>query len=183
MGTHKALLTWEGLPLLAYQLKQLSAVKDVAEIVVVTGYGAPRLAPIIDAAGPRVRAVHNAEFERGKTGSIRLGLDAIGDATDSILLLAVDQPRPADVLALLIEAHHRERALITRPVRHGRHGHPVIFSRSLLGELRAIDEQTFGVRAVIARHAAELCDVEVDDPVIHLDLNTPSDVADDDPDQ
>jgi CTP:molybdopterin cytidylyltransferase MocA len=40
----------------------------------------------------------------------------------------------------------------------------------------AISEQMQGVRDVVRRHADAVRDVEIDDPAIHLDLNTPADV-------
>ena len=65
MGTQKALMPWGGASLLAYQLGQLAAVDAVREIIVVTGYAAERLAPIVEAA-PRARVAYNPEFESGK---------------------------------------------------------------------------------------------------------------------
>jgi molybdenum cofactor cytidylyltransferase len=174
MGTQKALLPWDGGTLLAYQLEQLAAVDAVREIVVVTGYAAERLAPIVEAS-PRARVAYNAEFESGKTSSIRCGLAAIDGTPDAAMLLAVDQPRPADLLRALVHAHAESGLPITAPVFDGHRGHPLIFDASLLPELRAIDEQTLGVRAVVLGHAASINDVPVDDPSACIDLNTRDD--------
>jgi molybdenum cofactor cytidylyltransferase len=175
MGTQKALLTWDGRTLLAYQLDQLAAVHTVREIIVVTGYAAERLAPIVEAA-PRARVAYNAEFESGKTSSIRCGLAAIEGAPDAVMLLAVDQPRAAGLLRALVRAHAASAAPITAPVFEAHRGHPLIFDASLLPELSTIDEATLGLRAVVQRHAASINDVPVDDPSACIDLNTRDDV-------
>ena len=57
----------------------------------------------------------------------------------------------------------------------GERGHPVGFSRALRVELAAIDGDE-GARAVIARHRDALIAIEVDDPGIVKDIDTPSDL-------
>jgi molybdenum cofactor cytidylyltransferase len=174
MGEQKAVLPWGGGTLLGYQLAQLVAVDAITDIIVVTGYRADDLAPIIDAS-PRARAVHNAAYDDGKATSVRCGAAAVGDGVNAVLLLAVDQPRPASLLRALVEAHERGGAAITAPILNGRRGHPLIFGRALLSELLRVDEATLGVRAVLVRHAAGMLEVPVDDPSACIDINTPAD--------
>jgi len=175
MGAFKPLLPWGGSTLLQYELEQLASADDITEIIVVTGYAADRLTAIVDAA-PKTRAAHNADYGAGKAGSVRVGLAAITSNPGAILLLAVDQPRPASLIRSLIEAHRHAHATITLPVHEGRRGHPLIFDRALLPELMAIDEASLGVRAVVERHASAINAVPVTDPMACLDLNTPDDV-------
>jgi molybdenum cofactor cytidylyltransferase len=175
MGTQKALLPWAGTTLIAYQLAQLAAVDDVAEIIVVTGHEPERIVEAVECA-PRARCMHNDAYRTGKVSSILCGLQAVSPDAGAILLLAVDQPRPAPIMRTLIAALVDAGALITAPIREGHRGHPLIFSRALLPELMAISEEMQGVRDVVRRHADAVQDVEIDDPAIHLDLNTPADV-------
>jgi CTP:molybdopterin cytidylyltransferase MocA len=86
-------------------------------------------------------------------------------------VLSVDQPRPASLLGSVIAAHDAESAPITIPRYQGRGGHPTIFSGALYPELLAIDEGTLGLRAVVERHRSEVRYVEVDDPMVTLDVN------------
>lgn len=176
MGTQKALLPWGEATLLDYQLQQLAAVAAVAEIVVVTGYDAAALKPHIDGAA-KARATHNPAFDEGKASSVRTGASNVGARTRAVLLLAVDQPRPAALLRALVEAHARGGASITAPACDGRRGHPLIFDAALLPELRAVDEASLGVRAVLERHAAAIRDVRFGDPAALVDINTPEDAA------
>ena len=174
MVIQKALLRWGAKTLLEYQLTQLTAVETVDEIIVVTGYRAERLAPIIERS-TKARPVHNAAWEEGKAGSVRAGVAAVDASADCIMLIAVDQPRPAMHLRKLCAALERSGAPITLPVHEGRRGHPLLFSRSLLPELLAIDDASMGVRAVVERRSGEINEVPFDDPIVTFDLNTPED--------
>jgi len=176
MGQPKALLDWHGRPLVAYQARELAAVDAVADIIVVTGHGPDAVRDAVRDI-PKVRTAHNARYRTGKVSSILTGLDAVSPDATGVLLLAVDQPRPAAVHARLIAERERTRAPIALPTHAGRRGHPVLFAASLLPELRRIDEATLGIRAVLGRHAAEVLAVPFDDPDVLADLNTPEDIA------
>jgi molybdenum cofactor cytidylyltransferase len=175
MGQQKALLPWEGSTLLAYQLAQLSSVDGVREVVVVTGHESAPVVRIADQC-PIAKTVHNSDYKSGKVSSIVAGLSAIAHGATDVLLLAVDQPRPADITRALVREHVDGRSMITVPVHAGRRGHPVVFRRALLPELIAIDEASEGIRAVLQRHRDATLEVAFDDPIVLVDLNRPSDV-------
>src|SRR3954470_15048275 len=106
MVIQKALLRWGAKTLLEYQLIQLAAVEGIDEIVVVTGYRAERLAPIIERSA-KARSVPTADWEQGKAGSVRTGVAAVDAPADCMMLIAVDQPRPAMHLRALCASHER----------------------------------------------------------------------------
>ena len=89
------------------------------------------------------------------------------------MLLGVDQPRPPEIVRAVLEAHAGASAPITAPRHRGRGGHPAVFAASLLPAMARIAEQRQGVREVYEAHRDEVQGVEVDDPVVRLDLNTP----------
>jgi molybdenum cofactor cytidylyltransferase len=175
MGRPKALLPWQGVPLIDYQLDQLAAVEEIRQIVAVTGHAR---GAIVAAARrrPRVSVAHNPAYRTGKVSSVLAGLRALAPECDAVLLLAVDQPRPASILRTIVQAHLAAGATITVPVRSGRAGHPVVFSNALLPELLRISEESLGVRDVVRRHVASTLRVEIANPIIHLDLNVPADM-------
>jgi molybdenum cofactor cytidylyltransferase len=175
MGSQKALLPWDGRTLLEYQLAQLAAVQEIREIIVVTGHEPDRITEI-GAAADRTRVVHNAEYRTGKVSSIKVGLRSVSSAADSIMLLAVDQPRAAEILRTIIETHASSESSISAPVHRGRFGHPPIFTRELLPELLAMTEDTQGLRALLRRHAGETRNVDCDASVL-VDLNRPRDIS------
>jgi molybdenum cofactor cytidylyltransferase len=55
-----------------------------------------------------------------------------------------------------------------------RHGHPVVFDRSLFAELERADGSR-GARAVVAAHERDTVDVPVDDEGAFFDIDTPED--------
>jgi molybdenum cofactor cytidylyltransferase len=174
MGSPKPLLPWRGEPLVAYQVRQLRAA-GVGDVVVVVGHEAARVRPVAEAAGGRV--VENPGYRTGRAGSVCVGAAALADDVRAVVTLNVDQPRAAALVRCILDAHLAADAAITTPEQGGRRGHPVIFAGSLLPELRAVAEETEGLRAVVRRHAGRRQIVAVDDPAIHLEFNTPDEYA------
>ena len=173
MGQPKPLLPWKGLPLVQYQVSSL-AEAGASPIIVVLGPNPDDVAPFVIGADA-LQTVINTHFTEGKTTSILLGISQVSDDVDGILLLAVDQPRPAELVRQVIEEHLRSGALITHPTYNGRGGHPIIFRGSLKQELLAITEDQQGIREVVSRHQEKIHTVAVDSPIIRIDLNTMDD--------
>ena len=170
MGRPKALLEWHGVTLVEYQTASLLSA-GVAEVVVVLGHRHELIAPYVRGTG--VRHVVNGEYRQGKTTSIKAGLRGADPEAEGILLLAVDQPRPPEIISSILDAHLRAEALMTSPRHRGRGGHPLVFSSMLRAELESISEEKQGIRGVFAAHRAEVHEVEIGDPVVRLDLNSP----------
>ena len=169
MGRPKPLLEWRGTTLVEYQLRSLQR-SGASEVIVVLGHRSREARPRVLRSG--ATAVINTDYLQGKTTSVRAGLRSVDPAADSILLLAVDQPRTDAIIRTVIDAHEQADALITSPRYRGRGGHPLIFSASLKGELERISEEREGIREVFRVHRHEVNEVEIDDPMIRLDLNT-----------
>jgi molybdenum cofactor cytidylyltransferase len=172
MGRPKPLLPWHGLALVEYQVASLME-GGATEVVVVLGHVYEQVVPRL--RGPGVRYVVNPRYRDGRTTSIKAGLARVSPDADAILLLGVDQPRPPEVVAAVIEAHRSAGALITSPRHEGRGGHPIVFSSALRHELEAISEDDQGLREVFEAHRDQATEVEIDDPIVRLDLNTPED--------
>ncbi len=125
----------------------------------------------------RVRASSNTRrgsadnclrLSRASTRSIRRLLEAA-------LVTLVDVPLvQASTVAAVIEAWRRTRAPIVRPAEGERHGHPVIFDRSVFADLRSADLNT-GAKAVFALHRDRIVNVEVNDDGAFEDIDTPED--------
>jgi CTP:molybdopterin cytidylyltransferase MocA len=120
-----------------------------------------------------VRLVRNPDASRGQLSSLLAGLDAL--AAGPVLVTPVDLPLVTpDTVRRLIDAWRATGAPIVRPERAGRHGHPVLFSESILAELRAADLAA-GARPVIEAHRHQVVDVPVDDAGAFDDIDTPED--------
>jgi CTP:molybdopterin cytidylyltransferase MocA len=171
MGTPKALLEWRGLPLVVYQARQL-AEGGADTVLVVTGHEAEAVESAL--AGSEVRAVRNVEYRSGRASSVRAAAAVIDDEAAAVVLLNVDQPRRAETIASLLQAHRAAGGSVTVPNYHGKRGHPIVLSGRLLPELRRVSEEDEGLRAVVRRHADARVEVALEAPDVLLDLNDPA---------
>ena len=184
MGQLKALLPWQGRTLIEHQTAAL--LQGGAErVVVVLGHRADDLRPLLEGKDG-VSWTLNPDYLQGKTTSIKVGLSALpsslplegegkggGEGVQEILLLNVDQPRSADDVARILAAHRSGGNAVTVPEYRGKGGHPIVLSAALLPELRNIDEESQGIKAVVRRHPESVQRIPMDNPEILLDLNTP----------
>ncbi len=171
MGQPKPLLPWDGKTLVEYQVMSLLD-GGTDEVFVVTGKSDTEVAPVVAALGHAHR-VHNPGYAHGKTTSVRAGVQALPDDAEAIVLLAVDQPRPAWVVKRVLESHLSSGAPITSPRFQGHGGHPLVFDGTLRDELVAVSEEKQGIREVFQRHQARMNSVVFDSEIVRLDLNTP----------
>jgi len=144
----------------------------VTEIVVVVRPDAD--AVVREVAASRGRAIVNPDPDRGQLSSLVAGLDAIdGPRIVAALITLVDVPLvAASTVAALLARAAESRAPIVRATYGARHGHPVIFRRELFDALRHADPGE-GAKAVLRAHVVE--DVDVDDPGVLRDIDTPED--------
>lgn len=122
------------------------------------------------------RFVVNHTPELGQLSSLQVGLRTVDrPGIGGVLVTLVDIPlvNTATVRALL-DAYYKTHAPIVRPVRSGRHGHPVIFDRQLFEELKQT-KSSAGAKEVVHNHLKESVEVEVDDEGSFLDIDTPAD--------
>ena len=171
MGSLKAMLPWSGVTLLEHQIRSLVDA-GVQKVVVVLGHEANRLKPIVESLEGADWVVNSAYVE-GKTTSIKAGMEYLtGVCTKQVVLLSVDQPRKSDTVRILLEHHISSGNKITIPTYHGKGGHPIVLSESVLSEVANIEEETEGLLAVVRRHAEKTDRFEIDDPSLVWDLNT-----------
>ena len=172
MGSLKALLPWQGSTLLAHQISSLRQA-GADPVVVVLGHQASQLMPLVEGKEGVIWQV-NPDYWQGKTTSIKAGLNALGpDQPSAILILNVDQPRSAETIGHLLQHHLDGGRSITIPRYRGKGGHPIVVDSALLEELKAIDEESLGVKDVVRRHQEATLLVEMDTPEVLWDLNTP----------
>lgn len=182
MGRPKALLA-VGHDSFLERIARVLEEGGVEEVIVVLGRDAERIRNQARLPSPRVRLIDNPNPAGGQLSSLLVGLAAADrPGVRAVLVTLIDVPllAAATVGAVLAAYRNRNergphsRVSIVRPAREGRHGHPVIFDRSLFEELRRADRST-GARSVIRAHADEVLDVEVPDEGAFIDIDTPAD--------
>ncbi|MEE4203644.1 MAG: nucleotidyltransferase family protein, partial [Halieaceae bacterium] len=127
---NKLSLDIAGTPLLRHAVLTLLASR-VTEVLVVTGHEAEWASDVL--ADLPVRLVHNAQYTSGQASSVMLGLSAISDGHDSILMCLSDQPllTPSDLNQLLDAFDNVGQKPILVPRYQGVRGNPALLSAEL----------------------------------------------------
>jgi molybdenum cofactor cytidylyltransferase len=172
MGSLKALLPWEGTTLLQYQLTQLKRSK-VDQIVVVLGYQSDKLLPYVKESS--VHLVWNQNYEEGKTESIRIGVQAVHNEADCLILTSVDQPVTHNLLDAMITEFIQTNRNIIIPVYNERRGHPILLSTKLRDEILQINEETNGLKAILQKRNKEIRELIVEDHTVLFNFNNEKD--------
>lgn len=170
MGAPKALLDAGGRSFVAAAVGALMG-GGCTPVVVVVGPGQHETARRARAAGAIV--LENPDPGEGPITSLRLALTALGDTVGAVALLPVDHPlvRP-ETVALLVDAWRMEDTPLVVPVHAGKRGHPAILDRALFSRLGdpALEG---GARTVVHEHLDHARLVQVDDPGVVTDIDTP----------
>lgn len=168
----KGLLPWEGITLFEHQLQMLEK-SPFDEIIVVVGNEANLFIEIANKYP--VKIVHNKNFLNGKCSSIIAGLEAMDKHSEMILITAVDQPLDLLIMNQLVHALENSNHSIAIPVYKKKRGHPILFSTNIYHELLSIEEKTKGLRSIIQKYQKSLIEVPIDNFLVELNLNTPTD--------
>jgi molybdenum cofactor cytidylyltransferase len=182
MGEPKALLTYDGQPFLGVVLARM-AQAGLDRRVVVLGRHADRIRRSIDLEG--IQAVVNPRPECGQLSSLQEGARALlgpggtGEAA-AVVVALVDHPAvAASTYTALVsawrEAGQAEDAVVVAR-QAGKRGHPVLIGRRAL--VRALElPATASMREALRLPGTVRHEVDVDDPGVHRDVDTPEDYA------
>jgi molybdenum cofactor cytidylyltransferase len=145
-------------------------------VVVVSGHQGERIAGALK--GLEISHVHNPRFAEGLSTSLTAGLAALPPEIDAVAVMLGDMPEISGALIdRLAAAIDPERgALIAVPVRNGRRGNPVVWSRRLFGDLARL-EGDVGARHLIGLYADAVAEVPVEDEAVFADVDTPEALA------
>lgn len=168
---HKLLLPdAQGVPMLARVVDQVLDSR-ARPVIVVTGH---RDAAVREAlAGRPLRFVHAPDYADGLSASLRAGVAAVPEDASGAIVCLGDMPDvPGATIDRLLDAYDPvEGRAIVVPTAGGALGNPVLWDRRFFPDLMAVTGDRGG-RGLLARHAAEVAEVEVDDAVLR-DYDTP----------
>jgi len=147
----------------------------------------PRLVIVLGAHRERVRAaiprderiaiVENPDYSRGQLSSLKTGLAALQPDCAGALVHLGDHPMVrVETFQAIIDTYNRTGKPIVIARHDGRRGHPVIFDRAIFDELRSAPEAE-GARHVVNADPSRIAYLDLPDPGIILDLDTPADLV------
>lgn len=174
MRVPKALLDAGGVTFVA-RLVETFAAGGCEPVVVVGASGTGALAEEVG-RGPGALVV-NPDGRGGQIGTLRVALDHLEGMADPPAALAftpVDNPfvAPATVRAL-VEAWRTSGAAVVLPRFGDVRGHPALVDMNVAAEFRA-EGLREGARTVVRRDPGRVLEVEVADPGVADDLDTPA---------
>jgi molybdenum cofactor cytidylyltransferase len=148
-----------------------------SRLVIVLGAHADRIRPAV-ARDSRITLVENPNYARGQLSSLKVGLtEVMAGGTNAVMVHLADHPMVAPTtFRALVDGYRAAGKPIVVARYRGRRGHPVIFDSAVFDELMAAPEDQ-GARVVVNADAARVAFVDVDDPGVVLDLDTPADLA------
>jgi molybdenum cofactor cytidylyltransferase len=149
--------------------------QSVARLIVVVGAHGDAVRGAIP-ADPRILVIENPDFLKGQLSSIKAALPQVGAEAAGALIHLADHPMVhAETFAAVVDSYWRVGKPIAIARHQGRRGHPVLFAREMFVELAAAPEDQ-GARAVVAADPSRVAYVDVDDPGVLTDLDTPEDL-------
>jgi len=170
MGFPKAMLTKEREPVLRLMAEALKRCGwTLSSVVVAT----EDLAEWVHWTLDRPLVIVNDRPERGPISSLRLALNSLPAGAPGLLIWPVDHPVIKDGTLLSIQrAANAVNAVV--PLFAGRRGHPVWWGRQTFRHLKSRIANG-GARKVLYLPAVNVCEVEVDDPGVLVNIDTSED--------
>ena len=173
-GRNKLLANIEGVPMIRRVTKAaLSSKAD--EVIVVVGWEEEKIRSAI--AGLDCRIAANRNYEEGQSSSVRAGLNAVNQSSRAVLILPGDIARiDTSAINKVIDKYHHGECPIVIAGHEGRSGHPILLDKQLFPEIQRINEETFGLKAIVKKHQSEVCLVETGSGNVLKDIDTTQDL-------
>lgn len=140
---------------------------------VVTGHEAEAVRAVL----PGERTIHNPDYAEGMASSLRAGLAALPETAGAALVLLGDMPKVrVSTLEALIAGAQTPGIRAVVPAFAGRRGNPVLLKRALFPSVMALHGDA-GARKLLEAAGEAVLVIEVDDPGVLADFDTPEALA------
>ncbi len=170
MKENKLLLRINGETLVEHVVKTAKR-SSADEVIVVLGYEAEKIKEQL--AKLNCKLVVNENYAEGQSSSVKAGLSAVSRDAEGVVILPADvaliDPQP---IKRVVEEYRKSRNKIVIASYQQQSGHPILIDRTLFPEVAGIDENSFGLKAVINRHRTEIKYVEAGTENVLIDIDT-----------
>jgi len=173
MGQPKMLLPWGNETVLTHVISVFQSA-GVEDILIVTGGAREQVEGLLSSM--YVRTMYNEEHVSGEMlSSIQCGVRSLTRQTQAVLIGLGDQPQVQErSVRSVCEAYLASKSNLVVPSYRMRRGHPWLVAHPLWEALLAMKSPQ-SPRDFLNAHREEISYVEVDDPNILADLDTPED--------
>jgi len=170
-ATNKLLAQIEGLSMIRLVAESILASK-AGPVIVVTGHEMERVRAELN--GCDVTFVHNSDYRDGLSSSLRTGIHALPEGVEGVLVCLGDMPHVAatHIDKLVAAFDPIEGRAICVPTNNGKRGNPVIWDARFFSEMATVSGDV-GARHLIGEHSELVCEVEIRDGGVLVDIDTP----------
>ena len=122
-----------------------------------------------------VEVVVNSNPHSGLGDSLRVGLTDLPQSVSFIIVALGDMPfiQPRTI-EMLVRTFEREKVPVVFPVHDKKRGHPVIWDAKLIEMLSDV-QGIIGAKTLVERYSTQAGAVEVSDPGVCFDIDSPVD--------
>ena len=172
MGSVNKLLAEIGGISMIRRVAETIQASKVGPLIVVTGHEADQVRAELD--GCDVIFVDNSNYADGLSSSLRAGIGALPEEADGALVCLGDMPHvaAAHVNKLVAAFDPVEGRAICVPTSNGKRGNPVIWGARFFSEIASVSGDV-GARHLIGEYGELVCEVEIGDGGILIDIDTP----------
>lgn len=173
-GRNKLLEKIDGITMIERVVK--SAVSSKADkVIVVLGYQSKEVKKVLK--NLNCKFVFNKDFKAGQSSSVKAGVRHVVGYADAVMIL------PGDIALItpisinkVIEEYKKDRSLIVVASHKGRMGHPILLDKALFNEIMNINEETFGLKAIVNKYSNSIKRVEVNSDEVLIDIDKKEDL-------
>jgi len=141
------------------------------EIIIVTGAYEAEIKPFL-LNHKAIKVVHNKDYKFGQTSSFKVGVNAVSDESEGIVLLPVDYPLvQSSTIDEMIGLFQSSQSKIVIPTYVGKKGHPPLFSISIKDDMSSLDND-LGINTLQQRYSSQTTFHPVSDPGVIQSFNT-----------
>ena len=164
---------YQGRPLLSWLLERLERSGLIERVHLVCGFQAEQV-EVLARVFSKVTTVLNEDWSEGLSTSLKCGIESLPEGTPGALVCLGDTPFFSDVTLQRVVGEVGESTSVILPCFEGKMGHPKYFPSWLFPELLELSGDE-GARTVLRRFQDRTRVVQVDDPGILKDFDTPQD--------
>jgi molybdenum cofactor cytidylyltransferase len=174
MGSQKMLLPFGESTILETVIQNILD-SSIDSVLVVLGANHQEILKVIEPLP--VEVCINTKHLSGMLSSVICGFNALPDDTGTVLIFLGDQPGIfPHVTNSIIDAYNESLHGIVIPVTEYRRGHPLLVDFKYKREIERLDLEK-GLRTLMHLFPEDVLEVEVDEPGILVDIDTPEDYS------
>ncbi len=169
-GGYKMEMVIEGKPVLHHVIDAFVGI--CTKIIVVGGYKIDCLRELVEPYGDGVTLVFNEVYEQGMFSSVKCGISQV--SSKAFFLTPGDYPMLNEKIVRQLMEGARDDEKILIPVFKGRGGHPVLIPSAYIKDILNMPHES-NLKAYFDLCQHNIKRIELDDPGILYDLDTPAD--------